>query len=421
VADLAALFQQLDPRPLPGDDDRYVDWQREFDADDVKTRLVASVLNTPANLGSQRLLTGPRGAGKSSELLRVTDRLRRGVNGRQAFVSFLESRWFDLDDITATDVSFNMVRQLVDDLRTRARLDLKTSPFVRLVERLKDIGLEVDVWGVSLSTALRERPAERRRLRDVLDGELPAIWDDINGRVLDQVRTQFAEIGIERIVIMVDDLDKIEPREIRDGLTNLDVLYLSDAGKLKALRCDVVLTVPIEYWFSSTSTRLSDTYGEVLELGILPTLERDRSDGPGVAALRHILERRMARADVDETAVEGGWDTLTDVIRRSGGQIRLVFQLLRSAIDRSDGAPSISRSAIDRALAGQRRTFRHGLNDRHWAVLDAAVDTFRVDTTDDTVAELLRTSRLLPYLADDGAQWYGVHPLLLRDDGTVQR
>ena len=378
-------------------------------------------MNTPANVGSQRLLTGPRGAGKSSELLRARARLSGGIGGRQAFVSILDAKWFDLDDITATDVSFNMARQLVEDLRTDAKLDLKTSPFTKLVARLKDLDLQLDVWGVSLSTTLKQQPAERKHLRDVLDGELPAIWDEINGQVLDRVRPAFQEVGIERIVIFVDELDKVPLRDVRDGLTNLDMLYLSDAGKLKALRCDVVLTVPIEYHYSSAGARLNDTYGEVLELGLLPTRNRDGGDGQGVEALRQVLDRRMERAGIDDTILEGGRDALTAVIRASGGQIRQVFQLLRSAIDRVDGAPIVTAAAITKAMANARRVLRHGLNDDHWQVLAQGAATFEVDTTKPIVTELLRTSRLLPYVSDDGSQWYGVHPLLLDEEGRAQR
>jgi predicted AAA+ superfamily ATPase len=84
MSGLTAFHQQLDPSPLAGDDERYVDWQRDFDADDVKARLISSILNTPANVGSQRLLTGPRGAGKSSELLRARASPVASVAGRRS-------------------------------------------------------------------------------------------------------------------------------------------------------------------------------------------------------------------------------------------------------------------------------------------------------------------------------------------------
>ena len=213
---LTPLFRQLDPAPIEGDDPRYVDWQHEFGADDVKTRLISSIWNAPSQTGSIRLLAGPAGAGKSSELRRVRQRLTDRSEGRQAFVSFLESKWLDLDDITATDVSFNMVRQLVDDLRKKANIDLRTDPFTKLGERAKQISLNIGVFGVGLSTALREQPAKRKQLRELLDSELPTIWDEVN-ELIDSTRSQFIENGIERIVIMVDDLDKVRPREIREG------------------------------------------------------------------------------------------------------------------------------------------------------------------------------------------------------------
>ena len=209
------------------------------------------------------------------------------------------------------------------------------------------------------------------------------------------------------------------------------MLYLSDAGKLKALRCDVVLTVPIEYWYSSAGTPLQDAYGEVLELGLLPTESRHDGaaptgtsaeekdgtgarvkDGPGVASLRQILSKRFAAANASVDALEGGQGSLDALIRLSGGQIRLVFQALRAAIDRSGDGSEISKGALERAVGSVRLTFRRGLNARHLQALSSIAETYQADTTDPIVAELLRTSRVLPYVSETGDQWYGVHPLL---------
>ena len=45
---MPALYQQFDPgKPLDADDDRYVDWQDELDADDLKTTVVTAFSTAP--------------------------------------------------------------------------------------------------------------------------------------------------------------------------------------------------------------------------------------------------------------------------------------------------------------------------------------------------------------------------------------
>jgi hypothetical protein len=411
---LALLYQQLDPaEPLKGDDPRYVDWQDELDADDVKTRLVSSVRNSNPSLGSQRLLTGPRGSGKSTELYRVKSRLAAQSGDGCAFVSFLEGQWFDLLDLDATDVSFNVVRQLVDDLAAIG-VPFKADPLRRLKDALKNMTLTVSLpFGLAVSTALKESRTERVSIRDVLETTLPRVWDDINAELIGPAKAALREAGFNRVVVIVDDLDKIDPRPGRTpGLSNLDELYISGAGKLRALQCDVIYTVPLDFAYGTAAPALNDRYGEVLDLALVPTRSRHGERAEGVGAMREIVQRRFAAAHVDFDVFEGGIATVDDIIEFSGGQVRQVFTLLRAAIDReSPDATGVQRKSVDRAVASLRRSMLGGLDVQHRAMLARVRETNEKFPTDPVFQELLRTARVLPYAAG-GEQWYDVHPLL---------
>lgn len=87
ACDIGLLHRQFDPlRPLAADDfEPYVDWQQEVDpgTPDVKSRLVRAFsrdgrVEQPAT----RLVTGHWGVGKTTELNRVSARLRQGEGGR---------------------------------------------------------------------------------------------------------------------------------------------------------------------------------------------------------------------------------------------------------------------------------------------------------------------------------------------------
>ena len=116
---LTKLSAQFDPlRPLEaGETDLYVDWQDQLDiADDVKVRLTNSIARSPGPV--TRLFTGHRGAGKTTELNRVRQRLEDGSGGHRVFVSMLfAERWVHLDDVQPEDLVFQIVRQLVTDLK----------------------------------------------------------------------------------------------------------------------------------------------------------------------------------------------------------------------------------------------------------------------------------------------------------------
>jgi len=154
VADAAdALYRQFDPlRPLAADETRlYVDWQRQVGIEDVKDTLVnAFVRGGDQNVW--RLFTGHRGVGKTTELLRVGQRLAEGVRGSRFFVSMLRSeQWLDLDDIRAEDVAFQVIRQLVTDLVERGEMSFKAEEVKswgkRILEWLGKTGLEVGPTG----------------------------------------------------------------------------------------------------------------------------------------------------------------------------------------------------------------------------------------------------------------------------------
>lgn len=302
VDSLTALSAQFDPlRALSADEtDLYVDWQVKLDiADDVKRRLANSIARSPGPIA--RLFTGHRGAGKTTELNRVRQRLQDGsVDGRRVFVSMLSAeRWLDLNDVQPEDLVFQIVRQLVSDLkqagftigesRLRGALDSLRGFFQR---RVAPESVEVGVDPLRVSFRLEEFPAasRRREFRELLAGLLPTIYDLTNTEILRQAREWLAAPehgGYAEIAIIVDQLDRI-PRKPLHDYTNHENLFLDHAGRLRALNCDVLYTIPIELAYSRACARLQDVYGgTILTLPAIPVRTRDGADFPeGVAVAR---------------------------------------------------------------------------------------------------------------------------------------
>lgn len=423
---MAELYAQFDPlRPLGAEEaDLYVDWQNQLDiADDVKVRLVNSISRSRG--ATCRLFTGHRGAGKTTELNRVKQRLESGAGGRRFFVSMLfAEQWVNLEDVQPEDVVFQIVRQLVTDLK-HAGFSFAETTFGNFFGRLRDrFRSEVEIEGVELgldplkvSLALEAFPTARREFRHLLQGQLPTIYDLTNREILVRAREWLAQPehgGFEDVLIIVDQLDRIPQKLLNGrGITNHENLFLDHAGTLRALTCDVLYTVPIELAYSRCRNRLHDVYGgEILSLPAIPVRDRDGKEfGPGLGVLREIVDRRAAKAGVALDEIFATADLLTDVLRHSGGHVRGLFVLLSSILDRTADLPiteAVTRRTLRQAAADLALPLRAG----DWTLLDEVHTSHQpVGDDADVLNALLRDRFVLAY-QDDRGYWYDRNPLL---------
>jgi hypothetical protein len=376
-----------------------------------------------------RLFTGHRGVGKTTELKRVKRTLETGQAGRQVFVSFLLAQeWMDLQDVKAPDIIFNIVRQLVDDLK-EAGFSLGRTQFEQFFGEIKDLlksdvefqSIKIPAGIAEIGVLLKDVPRTRPALRKLIEGQLPTIYHLINDVVLAKARDWLKQQKIaDDILVIVDQLDRIPQKIINDqGLTNYSNIYLDNAAILRALQCHVLYTVPIELAFGAEHLRLKTNYGsETLLLPLIPASRRTGEDSPeGLRALCHIVDKRIARAgaapqQVFETSV------LERLCRVSGGYISSLFTLLRSAMDRIDDLPitgaiadqTIRRQAIDLSLSirPEQREALHAVHVSK-ACFTADPDLWNL---------LLRNLMVLPY-EDQSGVWYDCNPLLAAAPGGV--
>ncbi|MGH8896683.1 MAG: hypothetical protein ACRDZ4_06560 [Egibacteraceae bacterium] len=415
----AALFRQFDPmRPLGAEEESlYVDWQNELDlTDDVKQRLVNAITFDRGPLC--RLFTGHRGAGKTTELNRVKQRLEAGEAGRRFFVSMLfAEEWVDLEDVQPEDLVFQVVRQLVLDLQDAGCAFAATrfrNFFSRFRKAVAIEGIELGTDPLKVSLTLKDLPTARPQFRKLLQGQLPTIYDLVNVKILAEARRTLAERGFEDILVIIDQLDRIPQKLINGrGLTNHENLFLDHAGTLRALTCNVLYTVPIELAYSHCQNRLQDVYGgSILTLPAIPVRDRDGEDSPsGLRMLREIVERRARKAEV---ALDGTFESpklLTEVLKCSGGHIRGLFVLLRSILERTDKLP-ITQALVDRSLGAAAADMARPLRPGAWKLLDEVRASHQpVGEDPEAWNGLLRDRFVLAY-RDERGDWYDRNPLL---------
>jgi hypothetical protein len=434
---LSQLYQQVDPlRPLEADEiDLYVDWQKQLGADDVKRRLANSIaLSGPVAV--TRLFTGHRGVGKTTELKRVQRLLAGPKNPRKLFVSFLfAEEWVDLNDVSPPDLVFQMVRQLVSDLR-QAGFTFGWTKFGEFFREfwevlqseveLKDLKISADP--LEFSIVLKNVPGARGTLRKLLADRLPTIYDLVNGTILKKAREWLRDPAhgeYQDILVIVDQLDRIPQKQVfsdRD-LTNHEHIFLDNAGTLRALNCDVLYTIPIELAYSRCRGRLRDTYGsDILALPMVRV--RDQAGKPcpqAVQALRDMVQRRAQKAGVTETEFFSDPQSLEWLILLCGGHVRSLFILLRSSIERAGRIP-IPAAVLEQTVIRGANDFvigLGGLGAEGWAALEevhrskqALADSKRLDLWN----SLLRDLYAFTY-EDEKEDWYDWNPLL----GEVKR
>jgi len=424
VPDLAdELYRQFDPvRPLAADETAlYVDWQRSVGIEDVKDTLV-NAFGRGGDQNSWRLFTGHRGVGKTTELFRVGQRLTDGVRGTRFFVSMLRGEeWLDLDDIRAEDVTFQLIRQLVTDLVERAGMSFKAEEAKGWGQRIwdwaKQAGIQIGPDWLRLSFTLKDFPGKRDEFRELLRGQLPSLFDNVNQRLLAPAREHLAGQGIQGgVVAIVDDLDKIPVRMLGDaqGTTNHEQLFLHEGKLLRSLQCDALYTIPIELAYSRAQNELVNTFGgRILSLPVIALRDQaGRDSADGMAVLRAIYDRRVgsaAGAGPAGSPVFADDAVLQEALRSTGGHVRSLCILVRELIDQIDALP-IGRDVLERGLRRLARDMRRGLQPGDREVL-AAVAAAGRDCDDPAFFHLLRRGYLLAY-QDDTSDWYQPHPWL---------
>jgi hypothetical protein len=424
VLDFACLYERFDPAvPLAAGDPAYVDWQGAVGLVDVKQQLRTSVLLTRHSY-IHRLFTGLRGGGKTTELRRLQAALEGAPEGQRYFVSFLDADdSLDLDDADPTDLVLSVVRQLVFDLRAlrvqieaggrmRAFLDAAREILLGIPGSGVDLKVGDPAGIVELSTTLKRQPSVRRQVRELLEGSLPTLYDAINSELLPAVRTQLANLGYAGLLVIVDQLDRIPP----DGDRHRAVFW-EGRGKLKALDCHVVYTTPIEYAYSRALPTLENEYGELLGLPLLPV----SSDVPNIRDEARRLTKAVARARLagcgtTEQEMFEDASVLDELTRVSGGHMRSLFLLVRTAIEASDLSGPLTADHVERVVDRLAAKYLDPLESVERDVV-AEVNRTKSRPTDDHRLEpfydLLRDQYVFAYALGD-KRWYDWNPLLAR-------
>lgn len=370
-----------------------------------------------------QLFTGHIGCGKSTELLRLKTELEQ-----QGFhvVYFESSQDLDMADVDITDILLSIARQVSESLEA-VKIKLKPGYFTNLFHEAVDflqtpIDIEAEAElsiGIGKITAkTKESPKLRRRLREYLEPRTAGILDSINKELLERATIELKRRGQAGLVVIVDNLDRVDIRPLPSGRTQPEYLFIDRGEQLRKLNCHVVYTIPLALIFSNDCETLKNRLGGGLTTKVLPMVPVRHRTGEtfeeGMALLRQmVLVRAFPNESLEKqlkliTEVFDTPETLNRLCRVSGGHVRNLLGLLFDCL-RQEDAP-ISGECLERVIRERRDTLTSSIDDDEWELLFQVVQhqTVKGDTEYQT---LLRSMFVFEYRDHNGC-WYGINPAL---------
>ncbi|MGF1646465.1 MAG: hypothetical protein ACFCVF_06050 [Kineosporiaceae bacterium] len=406
------LYRQLPDEPLRPADPRYVDPREHAEAfgPDVVRELTRSVALSAD--GSVFFLSGTRGSGKSTQLLRLQEELfgRGYLALRIDAEEFLNVR-IPLNPI---EVIFAIVGGVTEALRGESWLPDPTparrawGAFRAAAEGLRlDGALTIGIPPTASLTARLTRDASfvqdlTRHLRGRAP-ELAARADEQLGLLIDDLRPtwQAAVADWKGLVILFDSLDHVRGVDFREVRRQLQVVLDTYTQALRLSSCRVLFVVPP--WVSTGGTRRLMTNVKV-------ATPEGRPFDPGLDTLAETVLRRVPGGDVNR--LFGDPTDLRALAADSGGHLRDLLRLVRDAAVASDGLP-LSRHALDRARTVTRQGMTPIAEDELRALRHVR-ETHDVHLPEqegwEALAGLFDRHLILGY--HNGQDWYDVHPLV---------
>lgn len=420
---LTNLYNAFDPfYPLPAGDPQYVDC-REVRGDGDIIEDLGRKIKLSQRMTCQ-LYAGHRGAGKSTELLRLQEYLQN----QGCFVVYFAADDQDInpEDTEYTDILLACTRHLLESLRNANSKPLRDWMRDRW-EDVKDLALtDVSFETLSLESQIaqfakltanvRTVPSLRQEIRDKINPHTTTLIDALNEFIVDAKKKLPDKSS--QLAVIADNLDRIVPFSQDGKRSNLDEIFLDRTEQLKALDCHVIYTIPISMVYSSRATELINNYNDPQVLPMIMVQNPDGSTNEaGLAKIKELIEKRVKQVNPTQSLETGLFDsreTLERLCLMSGGHVRNLLLMMQEAITRTEDLP-ITAKAAQRAITQARDVYRRTPEEGEWQILAKVSQTQRI-LNDEQHRNLLFSRCILEYryYDEEGEMqpWYDVHPLI---------
>jgi len=421
LRDIYAVFS---PSPLQAEQQGlYVDMEDVRGHADIVRRMAGKIRLSDGP--TCQVLAGHRGSGKSTELGRLRQSLQQADDDDRPYFTILVRADDELDrnDIDFPDVLIALVRQLAQQLRDEAGIELRPGFFKDRLAQFKTIlGSEIaidevtlDAGMAQLTATLKNSPDARAEIRRALEPNLNR-WLNAANDVIGDAIVQLKGKGYQGLVIMVDDLDKMITRPHDDaGCTTTEYLFIHRSAQLRSFKCHLIYTLPIDLAYSHHEANIKMLYGG--QLPVLPMTKimtpppGSEIYEPGMEKFREIIRARLSSVKAHDSDLFESDEIRDQLIELTGGQPTELMSQIREALV-TDGLP-IGAAGVKRCRVELERGYKRLLRLDHWPLIEEARQTGRVVRTQENEAalrELLDSRTLLLYIND--REWYAPNPAI---------
>lgn len=416
---LQDLFLQFQPlEPLAAGDPRYVD---TFEVRGVRALYQYLSLPLAAEKPTPLFFSGHVGDGKTT----ILNQLRGRLEEEGYFVAYGEAdERLDLEDVQHEDVLLALLATVDEALRRRYRKEIEKGAFRRFTEeiaRIAQLPVELEASGTvplgpfaAITATVKDAPDVRLQVRqDLRQARGPTFLEVVN-EYLERVQALVSERGHQRLVAVLDNLDRL-PDPLAVGPPPADErLFLGQATQLLSLHCHVLYTVRLALAHSQEAN-LRARYGQTpIIVPMIPVRRADGSPHPeGLAKLREVVEGRARAAGCEKLSEAFEEEALRRLYGASGGHLRELMTLVQRACAEAlatQGGLPLTVAHMEAAIRPLAALRRAAAADYRQALAQVG-QTHSLEGLTPQVRQTLLSSRLVYeyYLEDEF--WYEVCPL----------
>jgi hypothetical protein len=348
---------------------------------------------------SKTLLTGIKGCGKTTELLR----LLRDLEDKYFGVYIPMRADAEVRKVTAPDILLSGLLHLYvaacergvtlneHSVRGLATWMQETHPEVKI--DFEDKGHEQKGLWEKVKRTLAILKAQK--IRDLVQGHI----EERKGDLVDKLNKLVAEVEAathKTVLLAFDDLDKLP-------LDRAKVIFAENGELFAGPACKMIFTMPYSLTHTHEFREVSRLFKKQVRQG--PMIVHGKESKDGMAEMRDIVAKRMSLDLLDGAALDA-------LIIKTGG---VVADLLRCTSEscvraRSEGKDKIDIKVVEAVLDDMKKDSSRTLGTSDCGLL-STIQKSKAADYNDTFLRLLDDGYILEYPGEEGN--YYVHPLIV--------
>lgn len=374
--------------------------------------------------GGTYLFSGNRGTGKTTELMRLAERLQD--DGCEVFYIDMAEYLNLTMSVEITDFLISVLGGLSEKIEQRYHATPGNQGFFERVwgflhadVKLDGITLPVDHAGLKFS--IQQDPDFKKKLQEGTRGHVARLVKEAQNFALETATWIRDRTDVnKKIVLLVDSVERLrgvgDSKDVAEVFKSAETLFSGHSDKLRLPSLHLVYTIPP--YLSALAGSLASLYsgGRIYTLPSVHIYECCPSDGnepvqsdTGLDAMVDIVAKRFPSWEKFFTQSQ-----LKQLASHSGGDLRDFFRMVGLSIVSAPYQETLplADSAIKSAEDAVYNDMPLAKDDMAWLARVLKTHRHELDSLDKlpSFARLVEGKYLLNYR--NGKDWYDVHPLL---------